>query len=291
MVSRTAEHVVNNIVNRELRPIKARDGDIIDLGGKTLQFIWAPFLHWPDTMFTYLVEEKILFPCDAFGCHFCDDRLFNNLVDDFSDQFRYYYQSLMRPFKGKVLEAVAKIRELEIDIICPSHGPILRADPWRYIDSYAEWSRMPEAEGKRALILYASAYGNTKRMAERIAEGIAHEGLGVELFDATQIEIEDLLDRIEAADALIVGSLTINGDTVKPIWDLLSSLATIKVKGKVGAAFGSYGWSGEAVGIIEARLKSLRLKIPEPGLKYALVPTEEELEECREFGRRLAKAL
>jgi flavorubredoxin len=291
VVSRTGEHYVNNIVNAELSPLKMGDGDTLDLGGKTLRFVFAPFLHWPDTMFTYVVEDKVLFPCDVFGSHYCDERLYDDLLGDFSEEFEYYYRGIMGPFKDRVLQAVDKIRELEIEIIGPSHGPILRSDPWKYVDQYVEWSTLPTTEAKTVLVFYASAHGNTKMMAAEIAKGAAIDGVEVEIFDLTETEIGTVLERIEAAQALIVGSPTVNGDAVKPIWDLLSSLAATKLRGKVGAAFGSYGWSGEAVGMIEDRLKGLKFKVPEPGIRFTLVPTAEELESCREFGRKIAESL
>ena len=291
VVSKTGEHYVNNIVNSEVNPLKVSDDDTLDLGDKTLRFINAPFLHWPDTMFTYAVEDKILFPCDAFGSHFCDERLYDDLVGDFSQEFEYYYQGIMRPFKDRILQAVDKIKRLEIEIIAPSHGPILRSDPWKYVDQYVEWSTPPPTEAKKVLVFYASAHGNTKIMAEEIAKGAALDGVEVEVFDVTEVELGDVLDRIEAAQALIVGSPTVNGDALKPVWDLLSSLATVRLRGKVGAAFGSYGWSGEAVSMIEDRLKGLKFKVPQPGLKFVLVPTVEELESCREFGRKIAEGL
>jgi flavorubredoxin len=197
----------------------------------------------------------------------------------------------MRPFKGRILQAVDKIKRLEIEIMAPSHGPILRSDPWKYVDQYVEWSTPPPTEAKKVLVFYASAHGNTKIMAEEIAKGAALDGVEVEVFDVTEVELGDVLDRIEAAQALIVGSPTVNGDALKPVWDLLSSLATVRLRGKVGAAFGSYGWSGEAVSMIEDRLKGLKFKVPQPGLKFVLVPTAEELESCREFGMKIAESL
>jgi flavorubredoxin len=291
VVSRTGEHYVSNILNADVHPLKMGDGDVLDLGGKTLRFVFAPFLHWPDTMFTYAVEDKVLFPCDVFGSHVCDERMFNDLVGDFSHEFEYYYQGIMRPFKDKMLEAIDKIRGLEIDVIAPSHGPILRKDPWEYVDQYAEWSTPATTTAKKVLIFYASAHGNTKRMAEEVAKGAAIDGVEVEMFDLTETAPGEVLDSMEAAQALVFGSPTINGDAVKPVWDLLSSLATIRLRGKVGGVFGSYGWSGEAVGMVEDRLQSLKFKVPEPGLRFTLVPTVEELAACREFGARIAESL
>ena len=291
IVSRTGEHYVRNLLNADVGPLKMSDGDVLDLGGKTLRFFSAPFLHWPDTMFTYAVEDQVLFPCDVFGSHFCDERMFDDLVGDFSGEFEYYYRGIMRPFKDKMLEALDKIQGLEISVIGPSHGPILRSDPWKYLNQYREWSTLPATSIRKVLIFYASAHGNTKMMAEEIAKGAAIDGVEVQSFDLTETDPGDVLDLIESAQALIIGSPTVNGDAVKPVWDLLSSLATIRLRGKVGAAFGSYGWSGEAVGMIEDRLKGLNLKVPEPGLRYILVPTSEELESCREFGAKIAESL
>jgi len=291
IVSRTGEHYVRNLLNADVGPLKMSDGDVLDLGGKTLRFFSAPFLHWPDTMFTYAVEDQVLFPCDVFGSHFCDERMFDDLVGDFSGEFEYYYRGIMRPFKDKMLEALHKIQGLEISVIGPSHGPILRSDPWKYLNQYREWSTLPATSIRKVLIFYASAHGNTKMMAEEIAKGAAIDGVEVQSFDLTETDPGDVLDLIESAQALIIGSPTVNGDAVKPVWDLLSSLATIRLRGKVGAAFGSYGWSGEAVGMIEDRLKGLKFKVPEPGLRYTLVPTSEELESCREFGTKIAESL
>jgi len=291
VVSRTGEHYVRNILNAHVSPLKMGDGDVLDLGGKTLRFVFAPFLHWPDTMFTYIVEDKVLLPCDVFGSHFCDERMFDDLVGDFSAQFEYYYRGIMGPFKDKVLQAISKIRELEIEVIGPSHGPILRSDPWKYVDQYVEWSAPSTTTSHKVLVVYVSAHGNTKMMAEEIAKGAAIDGVEVELFDLTEIDPGEVVGRIETAEALMVGSPTINGDAAKPVWDLLSSLAAIKLRGKVGGAFGSYGWSGEAVAMIEGRLKSLKFKLPETGVRFTLVPTTDELQSCREFGSRLAESL
>jgi flavorubredoxin len=124
IVSRTGEHYVRNILNADVGPLKMGDGDVLDLGGKTLRFVSAPFLHWPDTMFTYAVEDQVLFPCDVLGSHFCDERMFDDLLGDFSAQFEYYYRGIMGPFKDKMIEALDKIQDLEISVIAPFCAPI-----------------------------------------------------------------------------------------------------------------------------------------------------------------------
>lgn len=291
IISQKAEIFLRHLLNREVNIRLVGDGDTIDLGGERLRFVSAPFLHWPDTMFTYLERTRVLFTCDFLGSHYCDDRFFNNLVNDFSRSFRYYFQSIIRPSKKYVLDAVSKLEELDIEIIAPGHGPILRKDARKYIEMYREWSRVERAFEKLLLIFYVSIYGNTARMAAEIAKGVREEGVAARIFDVTETKPEDVLDEIEKADGVVVGSPTINHDAVKPIWDLLSSLATINVSGKVGASFGSYAWSGQAPKLIEERLRGLRFKIPEPFVRAQFVPTESDIKACREFGSRLAKSL
>jgi len=290
VISKTADHFLHQLLGRDIEPIKVGTGDSLDLGGRRLSFISAPFLHWPDTMLTYL-SDGILFPCDFLGCHYCDDRMFNDAVDDFSNAFRYYFDGIFRPFKQYALQAIEKIESLPITMIAPSHGPILRSDPWSYVAKYKEWSQLPHAEGKSLLVFYASAYGNTKRMAQEIAKTASATGIKVTTLDVTSLDMSEVLSQVEAADGIAVGSPTINGDAVKPIWDFLSSLATLRVRGKAAAAFGSYAWSGEAPDLIFERLKGLKFKMIEPPLKASLIPSEEQLQKCCELGLKIAEAL
>ncbi|MBC7228845.1 MAG: FprA family A-type flavoprotein [Actinobacteria bacterium] len=291
--SRQCKNFVRNILNRDVDPLLVQDGDTLDLGGGTvLSFIHAPFLHWPDTMFTYLAKEGLLFPCDFLGAHYCDDRLFDDLIDDYHYAFEYYYAVIFRPFKKYVLEAIDKIKDLEIRAICPSHGPVLRADPWSCVERYRQWSSLPAPDEKKSLLVfYASAYGNTAALAEKIAEGAREAGVKATVMDVAATELGLMIDRIEAADGIAVGSATINGDAVEPVWYLLSHLATLNLKGKVGASFGSYGWSGEAPKLIAERLRGLKFKVEEEPLRVNLVPTEEDLAEAAEYGRRIAASL
>lgn len=272
-------------------------GDSVSLGDRTLRFLHTPFLHWPDTQCTYLQEESILFSGDVFGCHFCDKRLFNDQVGDFRFSFDYYYAHIMRPFKTHVMDALKLIEPLNLNLIAPTHGPILRERPRRYVTHYRELStsslsREIGNNDQSLIIFYMSSYGNTARMAEEIALGAGERnGVRVSLYDLEGGETDPFVDLIEEADALLFGSPTINGDAVKPVWDLLSSLAVINLKGKLGGAFGSYGWSGEAVNMIEDRMRGLKMRIPIRGIKVKLIPTEDDLGACREFGRTFADEL
>lgn len=272
-------------------PVKT--GDSVNLGDRTLRFLQTPFLHWPDTQCTWLAEEGILFSGDAFGCHFCDARLFNDAVGDFRFSFEYYYGHIMRPFRPRVLDALELIEPLPLRLIAPAHGPILRDQPRRYVARYRELSasglKNEAADERTLLVFYLSAYGSTRAMAEAVASGSeAAGGVRVSLYDLEVGEVSPFVDLIEEADGIAFGSPTINGDAVKPVWDLLSSLTAVNVRGKLGAAFGSFGWSGEAVPMIEDRLRGLKLRVPVKGARARLIPTVEELAECHELGRQLA---
>jgi flavorubredoxin len=277
--------------------VRVTTGDEVDLGERRLRFLHTPFLHWPDTQCTYLVEEQVLFSGDIFGCHYCDIRLFNDRVGDFRFSFDYYYAHIMRPFKEQVMDALKLIGPLPLKLLAPTHGPILRDRPRRYVTHYRELSTSSLADGianqeKSLIVFYMSAYGNTARMAKAVCAGAEErDGVRVSLYDLEGGETAPFVDLIEAVDAIAFGSPTINGDAVKPVWDLLFSLAVVNLKGKIGAAFGSYGWSGEAVRMIEDRMRGLKMRIPIDGLRVKLIPTADELAACRAFGRELSGAL
>jgi len=269
-------------------------GDTVDLGGRRLEFLNTPYLHWPDTQCTWLGDAGILFSGDFLGCHYCDARLFNDAVGDFRFSFDYYYAHIMRPFRAYVGSALDLIEPLPLQVIAPAHGPVLREDPRDYVRRYRALSKggLHRGGARTLAVFYISAYGATRRMAEAVAAGAeaaAGEGdLRVSLYDIEGSETQPFVDLIEDADALLVGSPTINGDAVKPVWDLLSSLAMIDARGKLGAAFGSYGWSGEAVPMIEDRLRRLKLRVPVPGVRARLAPTPEEFAACHELGHEIA---
>lgn len=292
--SKNAHHFVKHIIKKDYNNITVGDGDSIDLGGKTLQFISAPFLHWPDTMFTYLKEDKILFPCDFFGSHYCDANVFNDLLADEDaafEAFKYYFAHIMRPFKNYASSALEKLKNYEIDIIAPSHGPILRKDFKKYIDWYIEASKSSNANEaiKKIAVIYTSAYGNTEEMANHIAKGASIEGLtNVGLIDLVNTDTGKVVDIIEDSDAVIIGSPTLNAKPPKPIFDMISSLVMLNVKNKKAAVFGCYGWSGEAVQMVQDILKSLRFVIVQEGLKIQMTPFDEDLLNCEKFGMDFA---
>ncbi len=298
-ISQKAQTMVKALLKQDdLEYTPVLTGDSVSLGDRTLQFLHTPYLHWPDTQCTYLPEEQTLFSGDVFGCHFCDNRLFNDEVGDFRFSFEYYYAHIMRPFKDYVNRALDLIEPLlPLAKIAPAHGPLLRDRPQRYVKRYRELSQsalqseINDGE-KTLLIFYISSYGNTRRMAEAIYDGaMSVEQVRVSLYDLEGSELTPFVDLIEGADGIVFGTPTINGDAVKPVWDLLSSLVVVNLKSKLGGVFGSYGWTGEAVRMVEDRLRGLKLRVPVPGLRIKLIPTEEEIALCHAFGRELAQEL
>lgn len=181
------------LVNDQIEFDVVKQGDSISLGDKTLEFIDTPFLHWPETMMTYLKEENILFSCDVFAAHYDDTRLLNDLVGDFVFAYKYYYDHIMRPYKSFVIKALNNLENYDVSIVCPSHGPVLRENVNHFIDLYRTWSISDNhrSDGKKLVnIFYASSYGNTKRMAEKILEGMnENDSVIASMYDAEAIEL------------------------------------------------------------------------------------------------------
>lgn len=292
VVSKNGAAFLKELTNQDLASQLVATGDVIDLGGKHLQFITAPFLHWPDTMFTYCPEDKVLFSCDFLGSHYCSEEMFASKTGDFTFSFKSYFDHIMHPFKEYVQKGLEAIKSLDIQTVCASHGPILDENISSYLDQYHQWSSGPQpVKNGKLVIFYVSAYGLTASLAQAIAKGAKEQGIQTAVFDLVGVNLPAVLPEIEKADGLAIGSCTINGDAVKPVWELLSSTATIKLKGKWAAAFGSYGWSGEAVPMLEERMKSLKLKLVAPGLRVRFTPTEDDLVEAEKLGQALAEKI
>lgn len=288
--SASAIKFLKEITNRDFKNQIVKDGDTLSLGDKTLKFIMAPFLHWPDSMYTYIEEDKTIFTCDSFGCHYCDENVFNDKIEgDFYESYKYYFDCIMGPFKEHVLNALNKIKDLDIKIICPGHGPVLRKDIDKYLELYKQWSQVKKTNN--VIIGFVSAYGYTKQIAEKISEGVKSSGINTKIYDLETADKNEVLSEIYLSKGLLIGSPTIVNDALPPVWNILSSLNATINKGLVTGAFGSYGWSGEAVPNIESRFKQLKFKIPVSGLKINFKPSESQLKEAFEFGKKFAESL
>ena len=299
VVSRAGSIYLKNITNREDYPVRiAKDKDSLDLGGKTLSFINAPFLHWPDSMFTWCPEEKTLFPCDMFGAHYCEPYTFDYHTaypDKYEIAFKGYYDAIFGPFKPYVISGMEKIKDLDIERICTSHGPVITKEGrLSYVmEKYREWSAPAPKTQKQIPLFYCSAYGNTRKIANAIADGIREvlPEANVCTYDLNHNDLGEMAGLLNSSDAFCVGSPTLNADAVAPIWMLLSHVDAINNKKKPVLAFGSYGWSGEAVPNLTARLTGLKMNVFEDGFKVTFVPSEDDLSAAKETGRRFAQSL
>lgn len=288
---------LQEMINKPFKSMKVKDGDLLSLGNLTLRFIGAPNLHWPDSMYTWLEEDGVLFTCDSFGAHFCHEAMFDDLTGAYDDAFKYYFDVILKPYSKFMLKAIEKIRNLPIRTICPGHGPILRKEWKKYVDWSARWSEEylnTIASGRNhVLITYVSAYGYTGEMARQIARGIMEisSDFTVEVIDIEKMQPGEMEEKLVQSQALLVGSPTINQNTLLPVYRLFSVVNPIRDKGKFGAAFGSYGWSGEAVKLITNHLRNLKLNVPFEGIAAKFFPSNGKANDFYEFGKKVGEAL
>lgn len=293
LLSRSAKTFVDNLVNTGYPFRIVGDNDELSLGGKTLRFINAPFLHWPDTILTYLVEDRILFPCDFLGAHYASPHTFNDELHEpekARKAFEFYYGTIMRPYKEHILKACGKLKELPFAMIAPSHGPILRKDPRKYLEWYEERaSASSRVTEKKVAIVYVSAYGNTAAMARKVAEGVAAAGLTPVLMNGVEVPVGEMIDRLEECVGFLVGTPTLNSNVPHPILQLIANLVVLNISGKPASVFGSYGWSGEAIRTVQEILTSMRVKVsPEP-IRVRMAPSEQDLQACVAFGKKFGE--
>jgi len=295
--SGNAVRYLEDIVNGPFRSLVVKDGDTLDLGNKKLRFISAPNLHWPDSIYTYLEEDRILFTCDSFGAHYCSENIFSELSPDYLRSFRYYFDVILKPFSRFMTKAIEKIRPLDIDVICTGHGPVHRENLREIINLTEKYSNeylslVSGGAVKRVLIAYVSAYGYTKQAAEYIAEGIRQAGgFETDVTDIENIAAEELDRKLASADAILAGSPTINQNTLLPVYTLFALVNPLRDKGKTAGAFGSYGWSGEAPKIILENFKNLKLKVFDESAPFKFAPGGDKRDALTGFGKRFAQRI
>ena len=292
--SGNAIRYLNDLLGFSFPHMVVKDGYILDLGNKKLQVIGAANLHWPDSMMTYLQEDKLLFTCDIFGEHFCTEGVFDDQVPDFEDAFRYYYDVIMKPFSKFMLQAMDRIRPLEIYAICTGHGAILRSHWKKYMDLTEKYAReaLENPKPNRVLLAYVSAYHNTGIIAEKIAEGIRQAGdIEVDLCDVEKMGLAELEKKIIQASAIMVGCPTFSQNILLPVYQLFALINPIRDRNKLAASFGSYGWSGEGAKIMNSALQNLKLKIIDEGLMVKFTPHDEGLQRCIDYGRKFGERM
>ena len=270
-----------------------QSGDKINIGASDLVFVEAPMLHWPDSMFTYLTGKNILMPNDAFGQHYATAFRFNDQVnqEELYEEALKYYANILTPFSKLVTKKIAEVLALNlpVDMIAPSHGIIWRQDPLQIVRKYQEWAaQVPE---KSAVILYDTMWEATRRMAEAIGQGLAAEGVPYKLFHMAISDRNDVITEVFKAKAIIIGSPTLNQGLLPTISPILEDLKGLRFQNKIGAAFGSYGWSGESVKLIEEHLARCNIPVVAPGVRAKWQPTAADLAECEQLGRTVAQAV
>lgn len=277
--------------NWDFRVVKT--GDKLKLGRMTLDFLEAPMLHWPDSMFTYCPQEQLLMPSDAFGQHYATSQRFDDEVDSaiLMDEAAKYYANILWPLSPLVIKKIEEVQKLNISIkmVAPSHGIIWRRDPAKIINAYFSWAKN-ETKSK-VVIIYETMWGSTEKMARKITEGITDSGVEVKLFDVAQSDRTEIIKEMLDAKGYIIGSSTHDNGMLPALAGFLEFLKGLKPKNRTVCVFGSYGWGGGAAKSIENILKEAGIEIIQPPLSVQFVPDENELKKCFEFGRDFANGI
>lgn len=266
-------------------------GDTIDLGSRKLVFVEAKMLHWPDSMFTYVTASNVLMPNDAFGQHYATAYRFNDQVnqEELWQEAVKYYANILTPFSKLVLKKIDELVDMEIpvDIIAPSHGVIWRNDPMQVVKAYQHWAR--QEPQPRAVVLYDTMWNATRQMAEAIGDGLRDAEIDFKLFHMAVSDRNDVITEIFQSGGLVIGSPTLNNGVLPTVAPILEDVKGLKFANKVTAAFGSYGWSGEAVSTIEQHFKDSKLPVSVEGVRAQWQPTGDDLANCRQLGNAVGQ--
>ena len=269
------------------------DGGTLSLGDVELQFLETPMLHWPDSMFTYLPADEVLFSQDAFGMHLASTERFDDGVDEGAlyDEAARYYANILMSYSPMVKKLLARVKELNLPLklVAPDHGPIWRSKFGMAVENYERWSEQKPT--LKAVVVYDTMWGSTAKMARAIADGLAAGGARPSLIPLQGSNRSDAAAELLEAGALLVGTPTINNNMFPSLGDVLLYLKGLRPRNLIGAAFGSYGWSGEGVAQINAMLEEMKVELVSDGLRVQYVPDEKDLNQCRELGKSVAARL
>jgi flavorubredoxin len=270
-----------------------KTGDEIGIGERTLRFVETRMVHWPDSMFTYIPEDRLLISQDGFGQHWATSERFDDEVDqsELMYQSAKYYANILLPYSPVVQRLLDEVSAmgLEIDMIAPDHGIIWRNNPQKILAAWGEWSR--QITKNKALVVYDTMWHSTEMMARAIADGLQTEGVCVKVMDLAAFHRSDIITELLDSKAILLGSSTLNNNMLPRIADLLCYMKGLRPAPKLAAAFGSYGWGGEAVKLINAAFEEMKFEIVDPGLRVNYVPSEEDLAKCTELGKATARRI
>ncbi len=268
-------------------------GQEIGLGKRTVQFIETRMIHWPDSMFSYVKEDALLIASDGFGQHWATSERFNDEVDssELMAHAAKYFANILLPYSGLIQKLLAAVQQmnLKIDMICPDHGLIWRKDPLQIVAAYDRWSK--QETKKKALVVYDTMWHSTETMAKAVADGLIEGGVSTKMLDLSVDHRSDVMTELLDAKAIVLGSSTLNNNMLPRMADMLCYMKGLRPINKVGAAFGSYGWSGEAVKHLTNALEEMKVKVVSPGVNLQFVPNHEGLRKCVDLGREVAKAV
>jgi flavorubredoxin len=292
--SKMGSKAIHEHFHPENWPLEAvESGSTISLGQKTVQFLETRMLHWPDSMFSYIPEDKLLISSDAFGQHLASSERFDDEVDfsELMEQTAKYYANILTLYSPLIRKLLAKVKEmnLEIEMIAPDHGVIWRSHISDILKAYDDWSR--HRGKKKALVIYDTMWESTEKMAKAITDGISREGVSVKLINLAVTHRSEVMTEVLNAKAVVLGCATLNNGLLPRMAGFLMYMRGLKPTNKIGAAFGSYGWSGEAVKLMNTAMEEMKFDIVEPGLRHKYVPDHDSLKECVEMGRRIARAV
>ncbi len=268
------------------------DGDTLKIGKRTLAFLETRMLHWPDSMFTYSPEDKILFSSDAFGQHYAGNERFDDEVGEaILPHALKYFANILLLYSPLILKLVEKVQKmgLEIKMICPDHGILWRKDPMKIIQAYVEWSQ--QKPKRKAVVVYDTMWQSTQMMAEAIISALAGEKVEAKPMHLRSTHRSDIMNDILDAGAILVGSPTLNNGLFPTVADFLCYMKGLKPQNKIAAAFGSYGWSGEGVKLINQEFEAMKFKVIDPGLKIQYIPDEKGVSACYDLAKKVAQAL
>jgi flavorubredoxin len=267
------------------------EGEELCLGKRTLTFLETRMLHWPDNMFTYIKGEKILFSSDAFGQHYAGFEKFDDVVGHvIMPHAQKYYANILMLYAPHTLKLMKKVADLglEFDMICPDHGIIWRKDPAKILDAYVRWSN--QTPKRKAVVVFDTMWHSTEKMADAVASGLNDQGIRVRPMYLRKFHRSDVMTEVLDAKAVVVGSPTLNNGLFPTVSDFLTYMKGLKPLNKIGAAFGSYGWSGEAVKMINRELEAMKFDIVEP-VQHQYIPDGQDLEASYELGRTIGKTI
>lgn len=268
-----------------------KSGDTMKIGKRTFNFVEIPMVHWPDSMVTYIPNDKLLFSNDAFGQHIASSERFDHEFDwgILKEEAEKYYSNIVMPYGDQVAKAIEILSGLDIEIIAPSHGVIWHSFISQILNEYKKWSKY-ETENK-ALIIYDSMWGSTEKIAYSLREGIEETGIPVTIRNLKKTHISDVITDVNSSKLILLGSPTLNNTILPTMGGFLTYVKGLRPKNRIGLVFGSYGWGGQGVGEIENIMKNLKWDIPFDGINLNFIPDENELNNVKKIGNRLGKWL